>query len=200
MTLTAETANSIAFEGADVVTKIDALGETPKALVGRSFGESSAAKGAFSCGYLANYHLHTSRATTGPAFGLTLVAPFSGAIQGSSLTGQSDAEKVISNFDRLAASYYVARASELVGVKALGAAGRCIVETMEAAKPRWEKYEESHPSAPSRRALQAAPELYPELDFDRMRSRASELRDAPSDSAAITRLLGRPGRAGHQAT
>lgn len=200
MTPTAETANPIAFEGADFVTKIDILGETPKARMGRYFGESSAVKGAYSCGYLANYQLHTSRASTGPAFGLTFVAPFSGAIHRSSLTDQPATEKVVSNFDCLAASYYVTRASELVGVKALGAAGRCIVETMEAAKPRWEKYDQSQLSAPNRRALQAAPELYPELDFDRMRSRASELRDAPSDSAAISRLLGRPGRAGHQAT
>lgn len=200
MTPPADTANSMAFEGADVVTKIDALGETRKAILGCSFGESSAAKAAFSCGYLANYHLHTSRAITGPTFGLTVFAPYSGVMHGSSLTGQSKTEKVVSNFDRLAAGYYLARASELVGVKALGAASRCIVETMEAAKPRWEKYDESQPSASRHRVLQAAPELYPELDFDRMRSRASELRDAPSDSAAITRLLGRPGRAGHQAT
>jgi hypothetical protein len=67
----------------------------------------------------------------------------------------------------------------------LGALG--IVETMEA-KPK--KAEDS--AKPARlREVRPAPELYLDLDLDRIKERAAELRAAPSDSEAISMVLGR---------
>jgi hypothetical protein len=48
------------------------------------------------------------------------------------------------------------------------------------------------------RALRAAPELYPDFDFERINDRAKELRGI-SDSGAVSRVLGRSVHVVHQA-
>lgn len=60
-----------------------------------------------------------------------------------------------------------------------------IVETMDA------KHTEMSSGLARRREIRPAPELYPDLDLDRIKERAAELRAAPSDSDALSMVLGR---------
>jgi hypothetical protein len=68
------------------------------------------------------------------------------------------------------------------------------VEKMEA-KPK--RTEDSAKTA-RLREVRPAPELYPDLDLDRIRARAAELSTASSDSEAVSAVLGRSVQIVHQ--
>lgn len=193
-----EIAKPLETEGSDLVIKIDALGELKDFADDPIIERTSAAKGACLQNYWAKYQLLLGKTAVKTALGLGTNRSF--VMPQISLTNRVRGEKVLPDLNRLVAGYYVARADESIQIKDFEVTGRCIFETMEAAKPQGKAYAASAEAAsPQHRAFKPAPELYPEFDFDRMRERASRLRDAPSDSAAISRLLSRPGRAAPQA-
>lgn len=65
-----------------------------------------------------------------------------------------------------------------------------IVEMMEA-KPKAQAKKVDASRITALREVRSAPELYADLDLDRIKERAAELRAASSDSAAISMVLGR---------
>lgn len=74
-------------------------------------------------------------------------------------------------------------------VDMVGALG--LVEKMEAKPKVQAKKAASSSETATLRAVRPAPELYPDLDLDRIQARAAELRAASSDSEAISMVLGR---------
>lgn len=111
-----------------------------------------------------------------------------------SLTGQSQIEKVSLGAAKLRAGgwYGMPRLHECIRVSGVSAIGRDIVEAMEEAKGKSRELRtDARTTRPQRRALQPAPELYPDLDFARIRARSTELRESTSSTAgAVGRIVG----------
>lgn len=114
----------------------------------------------------------------------------------SSLTNQSVAEKLQPGGAALwTEKFGTPRLHECVRVIGVGGVGQGIVEIMEAARPQRIGSAASPDAASTkRRALTPAPELYPGIDFARIRARANELRESTETTLeAVGRVVEESG-------
>jgi hypothetical protein len=185
-------------ETADLLMKVESLGEGPKSETRYICEETSAAKGAVYEAYLRHYEFEMCKVRD--AYSLSFpISHYGGALE-PALSAQRIVRKVVQPDLGVGVIRRGApragnwlRASTLLC--ALG-----IVETMEGVKPKVQEMKKvAQPSlAARRRKLRPAQELYPDLDFERIRARVDELRGTSSDSEAVSRILGQSVQVVHQ--